>query len=340
MAPEQIREMDVDRRADVFSAGVVLFEALANTRLFGAENALATMRRVLTDPPPDPAKYPSIPGPLHAVVAKALSHDRDARFADCAELAAAIAQRYAPATHGEVAALLDRHCGELLLKRRELLTVARSSASETPLAPSSSPPALSPSGGEVSETNHQDDTTQGDDANDTGVAAPKIERRRNPLVWVGALAVAAAALGGLAKVQLARRSDGATQREPATALASVTSASTVTAAPSAHPPDAPVVLGLTADAPIKSVRAAGVRSVEVNGRSARVVVAPWVGELVVDATLDGKPDARARIAAGGPPNAQLVPVVPVPAVVPRPRKAPPAPAPDELQSSPYSKGRQ
>ncbi len=51
MAPEQAAgEESLDRRADVFASGIVIWEALAAKRLFKAENEAATLSRVMTEP--------------------------------------------------------------------------------------------------------------------------------------------------------------------------------------------------------------------------------------------------------------------------------------------------
>ena len=52
MAPEQILGNLVDRRTDVFSAGVVLWETLAGRRLFESDNDAAVYRKVLEEPIP------------------------------------------------------------------------------------------------------------------------------------------------------------------------------------------------------------------------------------------------------------------------------------------------
>src|SRR3954469_19264470 len=46
MAPEQVHRLPVDRRVDVFAAGIVLHEMLAGRRLFAAATELETLRRV------------------------------------------------------------------------------------------------------------------------------------------------------------------------------------------------------------------------------------------------------------------------------------------------------
>lgn len=89
MAPEQARgEEDLDRRADVFAAGIVFWEALAHRRLFKAQNEAGTLSRVLHEPMPDLREVaPHISRGVADVVMQALQRDRDRRIATCAEFA-------------------------------------------------------------------------------------------------------------------------------------------------------------------------------------------------------------------------------------------------------------
>ncbi|MBX3189367.1 MAG: serine/threonine protein kinase [Labilithrix sp.] len=89
MAPEQARGAStVDRRADIFSCGIVLWEALAIKRLFKGDGEADTLNRVLYDtiPPPTTVR-PDIPRSLEAVCMKALSRDIDKRFATAQDFA-------------------------------------------------------------------------------------------------------------------------------------------------------------------------------------------------------------------------------------------------------------
>lgn len=94
MAPEQARgEEDLDRRADVFAAGIVIWESLAHRRLFKASSEAGTLARVLNDPLPGLGEAaPHVPSNICDVVMKSLERDREKRFATCAEFADALEQ--------------------------------------------------------------------------------------------------------------------------------------------------------------------------------------------------------------------------------------------------------
>ncbi|MDQ3934616.1 MAG: serine/threonine protein kinase [Actinomycetota bacterium] len=89
-APEQIEGRPVDRRADVYSLGCVLFRALAGQAPFRRETPSATMWAHVNDPAPDPRSVePSLPAGLGAVIGRALAKDPCDRFATAGELARA-----------------------------------------------------------------------------------------------------------------------------------------------------------------------------------------------------------------------------------------------------------
>ncbi len=91
MAPEQAKGQAVDARADVWSMGVVLWEMLAQRRLFKDENDLLVMNRVLNADIPEIREVsPDLPESLHEIVHKALTVDVNARFASAEEMRLAI----------------------------------------------------------------------------------------------------------------------------------------------------------------------------------------------------------------------------------------------------------
>ena len=93
MSPEQMRSTkDVDARADVWALGAVVHELVSGRPPFDAETMTALCAAILQDPPRSMlATRPYAPPQLEAAVRGALEKDRDRRFANVAQLAAALA---------------------------------------------------------------------------------------------------------------------------------------------------------------------------------------------------------------------------------------------------------
>src|SRR5438552_1677534 len=92
MAPEQARSGIVDRRADVYAAGVVLWELLAGRRMWGGANQVEILTRVAAgDIPSLRQATPNLCPELEAICGRTLATKREDRYASAAELAAEIA---------------------------------------------------------------------------------------------------------------------------------------------------------------------------------------------------------------------------------------------------------
>ncbi len=91
MAPEQVNRQAIDRRVDVFAAGIVLHEMLTGKRLFAAGSELETLERVSQAKVVAPSvDNRDVPRKLDALVKRALAREPQARFASGAEMAEAL----------------------------------------------------------------------------------------------------------------------------------------------------------------------------------------------------------------------------------------------------------
>ncbi len=114
MAPEQARGLIVDRRADVFSLGISLFEALTNVRPFSRDNDLAILNAVLSGDFPQPRRLrPDLPAEVEQIVLKAMAIKPEDRYATAAELVGAIERYLTSVTSNVGGAQLTAYLGTL-----------------------------------------------------------------------------------------------------------------------------------------------------------------------------------------------------------------------------------
>jgi serine/threonine protein kinase len=91
MAPEQTQGSDVDKRIDIFAAGIVLHEVLTGRRLFKGENDLQTVEKVRQCDVPPPSLHNQLCSPeLDEVILRALAKNRDERFQTATDMADAL----------------------------------------------------------------------------------------------------------------------------------------------------------------------------------------------------------------------------------------------------------
>ena len=115
MSPEQVRKEQLTGQTDLFSAGVLLWEMLVGRRLFARSDPDATLRAVVEAEIPAPSSQrPAVPARLDEIVMRALERDQAARWADAAEMLAAL-NKYLyglDTTPGprDVASLVARYC--------------------------------------------------------------------------------------------------------------------------------------------------------------------------------------------------------------------------------------
>lgn len=192
LAPERLLGDAIDLRADVFSAGVLLWEALAGRRLFERDSVDGIVTRLLGGKVTLPELPPELSwaAPLKAVAMCALSVDPEQRFASVAELAEAIEAVAAGrvATHAEVASYFrspDPGARPSVIARPPSLPTHHSSLSAlvAPLQPSELAPSPSQSASRDSQQ----------------AAAPRVRRS---VLAIAALSCVLSAVGASAVARL------------------------------------------------------------------------------------------------------------------------------------------
>ena len=87
VSPEQVTNISVDQRADLFSFGVLLYEMLTGKLPFDGENEMAVIHAIFNvEPPPPSALNPSVGARLDAVVRRCLRKNPDERHASANDL--------------------------------------------------------------------------------------------------------------------------------------------------------------------------------------------------------------------------------------------------------------
>ncbi|MBI5535199.1 MAG: serine/threonine protein kinase [Deltaproteobacteria bacterium] len=141
MAPEQLRDQEVDARTDIWAASVVLWECLTGYRLFQGDNDVAIVRKVIDKPIDPPSQIvENLPHALDLIVLRGLQRDPTQRFPCAAEMADALGQAVAPASTHEVSEWLSGLLGEELAARDELVRSIEAAALDRPSQPSRTPP--------------------------------------------------------------------------------------------------------------------------------------------------------------------------------------------------------
>jgi hypothetical protein len=132
MPPEQLQGGVIDRRADIYSAGVVLWELLTGRRLFEGDNDGAVVAQVLANRIVRPsALIQSIPSLLDEVVMTALSMDPTRRFATARKMALEVESAVGVAGPVQVGEWVEDLVGDVLSSRASI--VAQIEAGQVPV---------------------------------------------------------------------------------------------------------------------------------------------------------------------------------------------------------------
>ncbi len=153
MSPEQLMGGEVDRRTDVYAAGVVAWELFSGRRLFRGKSDAHVFKLVSEGahvPPGAIAR--GVPPAVDNAVMKALSVDAAHRFPTARDFAVALERAMVPASQRAVADWVERTAGPVLASRAR--RVARIESGDTTVPSSRTPLASSPDAATAAATEH------------------------------------------------------------------------------------------------------------------------------------------------------------------------------------------
>jgi eukaryotic-like serine/threonine-protein kinase len=133
MAPEQAQGLTVDRRADVWAVGAIMYHLLAGKPPFDGENDMQTLLMLTSGRPPPPLPRAVHPAVSH-VVMHALTSIADRRYRTAADMQQAIheaaIEANASSSATTIAAFLAEHVGEASRRRKEAISLGVKSATD------------------------------------------------------------------------------------------------------------------------------------------------------------------------------------------------------------------
>jgi tRNA A-37 threonylcarbamoyl transferase component Bud32 len=124
MAPEQARGERFDRRADLFSLGIVLYLVATGRHPFGEGPPTERLNRIVHAAPilPPSCANPQIPTALERVMLRALAHDRAARYQSAAEFLCGLRAAMPELAHEFVVGeFVECVCADSIAARRALI---------------------------------------------------------------------------------------------------------------------------------------------------------------------------------------------------------------------------
>jgi serine/threonine-protein kinase len=133
LSPEQVFRKPIDRRTDVFAAGVVAWEALVGRKLFDAGSEGETLAMIIREPisPPSSHRF-DVPLDLDESCLRALEREADRRFESAWHFARAIEAGGTLAAPEEVGEIVLKEVGATLATRRQLIGRCRSRSLPVP----------------------------------------------------------------------------------------------------------------------------------------------------------------------------------------------------------------
>jgi serine/threonine protein kinase len=103
MSPEQARGLAVSRRSEVFSLGILLWEAIATRHLFRRDSVAATRQAIIAEPAPALSRFGQVGAELENIVQRALAKNPRDRFSSALAMRRALEGYLLRSTSGVLA---------------------------------------------------------------------------------------------------------------------------------------------------------------------------------------------------------------------------------------------
>jgi hypothetical protein len=128
-SPEQAEGKPLDRRSDIFSLGIVAWEAIMARRLFSGDDSMEILSKVKSAANLIPRLHEideEVPYAVSMAIARALERSPDARYPTAAEMAHALREASRAPTAKEISRWVNDAGGETLTRVRSMMDVALS----------------------------------------------------------------------------------------------------------------------------------------------------------------------------------------------------------------------
>ncbi len=209
MAPE-LFDGRVDRRVDVYSLAICLWEMLTGERLFEGEEESALLDDILAKPIRRPSRVEkSVPSALDAIVLRGLERDPDLRFANAKEMADEIDATVGRASASEVSTWMHERFQDAIEARDALVEAFESSASALADIPEPDP-IVTPQLAALGENRRAERT--------------RASSRRSPWLAVGGAVVTATILAFFVTLPASKESSREASSEPSISSSSIVGA--------------------------------------------------------------------------------------------------------------------
>jgi serine/threonine protein kinase len=218
MAPEQLRQGIVDRRTDIYAAGVILWELLTDQRLHEASTEAEMLTRVLEariEPPS--TRRADVPRALDEITMRALAKNPSERFGTARQMARAIEACVPSAGAGEVGEWVERIAMDALDQRARIVASIETS-----------------------------------DVGPSKVAPRETKRSRVGIAFVAGLSVAGLAVLGVRAFGRVEAAPAAVRDEPSGSVSASAKSSPVSSASATPPPSATEASSLASPPPPKA----------------------------------------------------------------------------------------